>query len=478
MATGERSASPAPVEPLRLLRWRGRTQVFVERVDGLELPMVRIPAGRFWMGSPEGEEGRSETEGPVHEVRLGEFLLGRTPINQEQWRVVAAAWEPKEGERWGRKLKPHPSRFGNWEASAPANRTFLSYSPELLSTPDRTRCYVKAAERAIAALGFVQAESEYPLAALKPAKASSDLIERCGLFVGLYGLGYSERVADRPELSTAELEFDLATERGLPRLIFVVEPDSLELELPAEAVVDAEDGKRQQAFLQRLEASGLMLHRFRDPAHLAELLVEALKPYGALADPDRLRPVELVSWEDGLEFCSRLSQRTGRTYTLPSEAQWEYACRAGTSTPFAFGDTLKDELANYRASENYGQGPKGVDREQTTPVGMFPANAWGLQDMHGNVWEWCLDHWHGSYEGAPEDGSAWFVTGQGKDEGSTRGGKERSANVATRLLRGGSWDYYPGDCRSANRNLNQSGYASGTIGFRVVCLPQGPSINT
>ncbi|MFN9955366.1 MAG: formylglycine-generating enzyme family protein, partial [bacterium] len=102
--------------------------------------------------------------------------------------------------------------------------------------------------------------------------------------------------------------------------------------------------------------------------------------------------------------------------TLPSEAQWEYACRAGTTTPFAFGETLTDEQANYRASETYGKGPKGAYREQTTPVGMFPANGWGVQDMHGNVWEWCLDQWHGNYEGAPEDGSAWLADGDGKAE--------------------------------------------------------------
>jgi formylglycine-generating enzyme required for sulfatase activity len=189
-------------------------------------------------------------------------------------------------------------------------------------------------------------------------------------------------------------------------------------------------------------------------------------------------PVERVSWEDAMEFCHRLSQRTGRHYTLPSEAQWEYACRAGTSTPFAFGETISAELANYRASENYGQGPKGVDRGQTTPVGMFPSNAWGLHDMHGNVWEWCLDHWHGSYEGAPEDGSAWFVTGKSKDEGSTREGKERSGDVATRLLRGGSWLIVPRYCRSANRFRILPDDASLNIGFRVVCLPQGPSLNT
>jgi formylglycine-generating enzyme required for sulfatase activity len=174
------------------------------------------------------------------------------------------------------------------------------------------------------------------------------------------------------------------------------------------------------------------------------------------------RPVENVSWEEAMEFCARLSQRTGRSYTLPSEVQWEYACRAGTTTPFHFGETLTSKLANYDATDTYANGPKGEYREQTTPVGMFPANAWGLQDMHGNVLEWCLDHWHDSYEGAPTDGSAW-VDGEGLD------GEQ---SLRERLLRGGSWFDPPQNCRSAyrfrflpvNRGLGR--------GFRVCCLPQ------
>ncbi len=167
------------------------------------------------------------------------------------------------------------------------------------------------------------------------------------------------------------------------------------------------------------------------------------------------RPVEQVSWQEAVEFCRRLSVRTGREYSLPSEAQWEYACRAGTTTAFSFGETLTPELANYNGNNNYASGPKGVYRQQTTSVQSFPANGWVLHDMHGNVREWCLDPWHGSYEGAPADGSAW-----------TAGGG------ASKVLRGGSWGSLPGGCRSACRDGYHPGIRINVVGFRVCCLPQ------
>ena len=175
------------------------------------------------------------------------------------------------------------------------------------------------------------------------------------------------------------------------------------------------------------------------------------------------RPVERVSWLDAMEFCSRLSQRTGRSYTLPSEAQWEYACRAGTETPFHLGDTISSELANYDGDYTYADGPKGIYRVQTTPVGMFPANAWGLHDMHGNVREWCLDEWHGNYNGAPTDGSAWVDYAEGE---------KTKESVRSRLLRGGSWLSNPRDCRSAYRVNDLPGNRGFNVGFRVCCLPQ------
>ena len=167
------------------------------------------------------------------------------------------------------------------------------------------------------------------------------------------------------------------------------------------------------------------------------------------------RPVESVSWEDAAEFCDRLSQYTGRTYRLPSEAEWEYACRAGTTTPFHFGETITTDLANYDGDFTYGNGVEGVYRGETTEVGSFGvANNFGLYDMHGNVWEWCQDNWHSNYKGAPIDGSAWL---------------DNEKNTDQRLLRGGSWYDSPADCRSAYRNSYNLDYYFSDIGFRVVC---------
>jgi formylglycine-generating enzyme required for sulfatase activity len=185
-------------------------------------------------------------------------------------------------------------------------------------------------------------------------------------------------------------------------------------------------------------------------------------PVARLDDAERLmgpqRPVVNVSWNDAMAFCERLRLRTGKNYTLPSEAQWEYACRAGTTTPFHFGKTISSELANYDGNFAYADGPEGEFRAQTTDVGMFPANAWGLHDMHGNVWEWCADHWHSNYEGAPDDGRPWL--------------DENVNEETSRLLRGGSWYALPWLCRSACRLIDRPDDRCGGLGFRVCCLPQ------
>ncbi|MGK7898977.1 MAG: SUMF1/EgtB/PvdO family nonheme iron enzyme [Xenococcus sp. (in: cyanobacteria)] len=165
-------------------------------------------------------------------------------------------------------------------------------------------------------------------------------------------------------------------------------------------------------------------------------------------------PVEQVSWYDAVEFCARLSKQTGTEYRLPSEAEWEYACRAGTTTSFHFGEAITGELANYNASYTYANELEGEYRQRTTSVGSFLPNAFGLYDMHGNVWEWCSDDWHDNYVGAPTDGSAWL----------------NGDNDLSRL-RGGSWLDRPDICRSAFRNYYvRRFYRNDTsFGFRIVC---------
>ena len=174
------------------------------------------------------------------------------------------------------------------------------------------------------------------------------------------------------------------------------------------------------------------------------------------------RPVETVSWFEAVEFCDRLSHHTGKSYRLPSEAEWEYACRGGTTTPFHFGETITSELANYYATETYGAGVKGTYQKETTVVGSFEvANAFGLYDMHGNVWEWCLDDWHNNYQGAPTDGSAWFYDNNNLFQ------KQGNA-----VLRGGSWINDLEVCRSASRNCNYRAVRNDfydNVSFRVVC---------
>jgi formylglycine-generating enzyme required for sulfatase activity len=175
-------------------------------------------------------------------------------------------------------------------------------------------------------------------------------------------------------------------------------------------------------------------------------------------------PVEQVSWYEAVEFCDRLTLSAHRQYRLPTEAEWEYACRAGTTTPFHFGETITTDLANYCGEDrgikntkypgSYGSGPKGKYRKTTTPVNEFDvANAFGLCDMHGNVSEWCQDYWHGNYQDAPTDGSAWLTDHE----------------EPGRILRGGSWHSLPKNCRSAFRVINTPDSYDYYLGFRVSC---------
>jgi formylglycine-generating enzyme len=160
------------------------------------------------------------------------------------------------------------------------------------------------------------------------------------------------------------------------------------------------------------------------------------------------RPVENVSWDDTQEFLQRInSERDDLGLRLPSEAEWEYACRAGTTTPFSFGDNITPEQVNYNGEYPYPGGSKGLNRGETVEVKALPANPWGLYQMHGNVWEWCRD-WYGKYPAGP------VTDPQGPPEG------------AYRVLRGGSWIYYAGWCRSAYRYWLEPDYRDYS-GFRL-----------
>ena len=167
------------------------------------------------------------------------------------------------------------------------------------------------------------------------------------------------------------------------------------------------------------------------------------------------QPVETVSWEDAQAFIQQLNFKdpAHNTYRLPSEAEWEYACRAGSSTPFNTGANITTYLANFNGEVPYNGGAKGIFHGNTMFVKTYAPNPWGLYDMHGNVLQWCEDAWHDNYEGAPSDGSVW------------------AGNDARRVLRGGSWSFYARLLRSAYRSGVVPSYRKSNVGFRVVCVP-------
>jgi formylglycine-generating enzyme required for sulfatase activity len=170
---------------------------------------------------------------------------------------------------------------------------------------------------------------------------------------------------------------------------------------------------------------------------------------GSALDEEGSLPVVSISWEDATAYCEWLSLRTGHHYRLPSEAEWEYACRAGRDEAFPTGETLTPALANYLYDEH---GTK-VGPGRRTLVGSYPANAFGLHDMAGNVCEWVFDAWHAHFDGAPSEGQSW-------------GG---GAATELRVLRGGAWDYLPRLLRSSWRDYLPQHARRDNVGFRVAC---------
>ncbi len=218
--------------------------------------------------------------------------------------------------------------------------------------------------------------------------------------------------------------------------------------LPEEEGRDDDDGPQHRVEIARPFALGRYAVTFEE---FDEFVLDAGYEHQPEAPWGRGRmPVVNVSWDDANAYCQWLSEKTGEDYRLSSEAEWEYACRARTVTPFYFGETVSTDQANYDGNSTYGLGSEGQYRKATVAVDMFEPNAFGLYQMHGNVWEWCEDPWHGTYVGAPRDGSVWIKGG----------------NDSLRVLRGGSWINAAVSLRSADRygDLRDDRFSS--IGFR------------
>jgi len=216
--------------------------------------------------------------------------------------------------------------------------------------------------------------------------------------------------------------------------------------LMGSALMDADDGEKPVHKVTLTKGFFLGIH----------LVTQAQWKAVMGTDPSHFkgpnRPVEQVSWEDCQEFCKNLMAhlKSRVTVRLPMEAEWEYACRAGTTTEYHFGDVINSDLANYRGTCSWNGSPKGEYRKQTTEVGTLPSNAWGLFDVHGNVWEWCED-WSGPYSAEDQTDPRQLIIQS--DE--------------YRVLRGGSWYGDPDYCRAACRGWNSPAYRRSSYGFRV-----------
>ncbi len=239
----------------------------------------------------------------------------------------------------------------------------------------------------------------------------------------------------------ATQEFSLG--KGVTMKLVLVPAGSFKMGSPTDEV-----GREDTELLHRVELSRPF---YMGAFEVTQAQYEAVLGEGRNTSKwkEQRNPVETVSWTDALEFCQAMSHQIKRTVRLPTEAEWEYACRAGTATPFYFGETIDTEQANYDGDTVYGKGKPGTDRERTMHVGSFSPNPWGLYDTHGNVWEWCHD-WHAGY---PSEAV--------KDPKGPGFGNRR-------VQRGGSWYSTAEDCRSAHRDLDKPGDRESKYGFRVV----------
>jgi uncharacterized protein (TIGR02996 family) len=228
---------------------------------------------------------------------------------------------------------------------------------------------------------------------------------------------------------------------GVEMEMVLVPPGSFRMGSPEDEPSRCEDEHQHTVTLTR--GFWLGIHPVTQPQW------QAIMGDNPSAFPGDRRPVERTPWEDCQEFCARLRRRPGLPFRLPTEAEWEYACRAGTTTAFSFGNVVSTDRANYDGDFTWNDGPRGIDRKQTTAIGTFAANPWGLYDMHGNVWEWCED-WYGPYATGP------VADPLGTDSASD-----------DRVRRGGSWYDLPRHCRSAGRHKDVPRYRLAYTGCRL-----------
>jgi formylglycine-generating enzyme required for sulfatase activity len=253
------------------------------------------------------------------------------------------------------------------------------------------------------------------------------------------------------------------TETGYPYEVWMKNPRmEFVLVTAGEFMMGSQDSESERS----LHEGPLHRVRITQPFYMAKYEVTQTQWEGVMGtNPSGLKgddfPVEEVSWNDCKEFLNKLNramsgQRSalkGTGFRLPTEAQWEYACRAGTTTPFHFGKTITTNQVNYDGEYPYGNSPKGEYRQKTVRVGTFPSNAWGLHDMHGNVWEWCEDKYHPRTYGEPE---------------ATKPDPVCTLDSSYRIFRGGGWDCFAGFCRSAFRGKEVTGRSYCTLGFRPI----------
>ncbi len=508
---------------------------------GIELEMIKIPAGSFLMGSADNEFDAYASEKPQHRVTLQEYYLGKYPVTQEQYQAVMGnnpsrfkdnSNNPVEQVIWNdakafcQKLKEITGKEfrlpteAEWEYGCRAGTTTPFYFGETTST-----------EQANYNGNYTFGEGKKGIYREKTTPVGSFPANKFGLY-DMHGNvwewcedSWHDSYAEKPESikqngntlwsSSNELPhilrggswsrdprycrsairrrggkgsnyngFRLALpiqvrQTSEPTIIqFATPPVSLSSSSPNPPVLTLDLPTNVKLEMIKIPAGSFLMgsadndpdaYNEEKPQHRVTLQEYYLGKYPVTQeqyqavmgnnpsgfDDDLKNPVEQVSWNDAKTFCQKLYEITEKKVRLPTEAEWEYGCRAGTTTPFYFGETISTEQANYNGNHFFAQKKGGIYREKTTPVGSFPMNKFGLYDMHGNVWEWCEDSWHESYAEKPENL---------KSNGNTIW---LSAIDQGHHLRGGSWHSKLRDCRSACRDRFLADYWDESLGFRL-----------